>query len=190
MTEKFKRSRILCMLNPVQKCLPFFLLIALAFTSACETAEPEQPRAVKDILEIAKSTGFELLPVSATEQSFLQFLFPGEQTALRSAVLLRDDERVAALYFLHSPNAKNFSFTLKERAFDLFSSQMTNLINERIERAGYASFDVFAFTDPVLGEDRFLFVLLGNVLYEFHVKAEMETVVQGLILEVARESNM
>ena len=185
--RKFKRSRILCMLNLMQKYLPFFLLMTLVFTSACASAELEKPQEGRDILAIAQSTGLELLPVSATEQSFLQLVLPAEErAALRSAVLLRDGERVAALYFIQSPNAEKFSFAIKERAFDLFSSQMTNLIDERVAREGYQAFDVFAFMDPVLGEDRFLFARIGESLYEFHVAAEKESVVQGLILEVAR----
>ncbi len=179
------------MLNDVPKYFPLILVLALVFTSACESTEPKQPREVRDILSTAQSTGFELLPESEAEQSFLQFLLPqNEQTTLRSVTLLRDGDRVAALYFVNSPNAEDFYLTLKEGLFDLFSSQMTNLVDEKIEREGYESFDVLAFTDPVLGEDRFLFALLGDSLYEFHVATEKEPLVQGLILEVAREPNV
>lgn len=175
--QNFKRSRTL------------LLILALATTSACGTNEPENPPEVRDILEIAKSTGFELLPESEDERSFLELLLPEEEkAALRTVVLLRDGDRVAALYFVHSSHAEQRFFTLKEQTFDLFSSQMTNLIDETITREGYRSLDVFAFTDPVLSEARFLFALIGDSLYEFHVATEKESLVQGLILEVGRVS--
>src|SRR3989344_5489484 len=168
----------------------FLLLGALSLSLfACKAPKIEQPAAERDLLIIAESTGFELVPESALERSFLEFILPdGEKEVLRSVVLLREGDRVSSAYFVRSPSSPQYFLTLKERAFDLFSSQMSGLIDERVTREGYLPMDILAFTDPVLGEDRFLFALIGDTLYEFHVAPEKENVVQGLLLEVARAS--
>ena len=167
-----------------------FLLLGVLCVSlgACATPKTQQPAAERDLLIIAESTGFELVPESALERSFLEFILPPEEKdILRSVVLLREGDRVTSAYFVRSFSSPQHFLTLKERTFDLFSSQMSGLIDERVTREGYLPMDIFSFTDPVLGEDRFLFALIGETLYEFHVAPEKENVVQGLLLEVARK---
>jgi hypothetical protein len=168
--------------------------VALLFLSilivGCTNALPPKQKEIPDLLAVSKANGFELLPESSGEKSFLEFLVNEEEkTALRSVILLHESERVAAVYFLKSGDSPSKFLFLKEQAFDLFSSRMTNLVDDRIEREGYLPMDILAFTDPVLGESRFFFALVHDTLYEFHVAEGKENTLQGLLLEIARTTS-
>ena len=108
-----------------------FLLLGVLCVSlgACATPKTQQPAAERDLLIIAESTGFELVPESALERSFLEFILPPEEKdILRSVVLLREGDRVTSAYFVRSFSSPQHFLTLKERTFDLFSSHMSGLI--------------------------------------------------------------
>ena len=144
-----------------------------------------------DLFTIARETGFDFLPVSRSEQSFLQRILPeGRKHILRSMVFLRGGERIAAVYYYRSPDVPAHLHALKAWVYELFSRAMTRLVDETLAREGLVPVAILAFTDPALSEERFLFAQIHDSLYEFHFPEAQEGVVHGLLLELAREQEI
>ena len=180
----------------VQTSIGIALFTSLILISCSSSEVLDKSSDVSSLPRIAQETEFTLSPVSAKEREFLHTLLPSNRSnSIQSIVLLRDDgstgspepDRVAAAYWYEHAETKRHMEVLTERMFDLFSSRMTDLVDEVIERDGYHPIDVLAFTDPVLSDERFVFALIGDTLYEFHVREENEGWVQGLLLELAKE---
>lgn len=141
-----------------------------------------------DLMEVAKSAGFTLAQVRKSEQSYFERLLPSDKNHLiRSIVILRDHDRIAASYWYQNPKVIQHMEAITEYFFYQFSKEMTDLVDEAVIKEGYAEIDVLAFTDPTLLEERIVFARIRNQLYEFHVTEEKEGWVQGLLLELARE---
>jgi hypothetical protein len=173
----------------VQAFIGIALCTSLMLISCSSSEEASVSDASSDLPNIAEQTGFTLSSVSTKEREFLHTLLPENRSnSIQSVVLLRDEDRTAAAYWYEHAETKKHMEVLTERMFDLFSSRMMNLVDEVIERDGYHPIDVLAFTDPVLSDERFVFALIGNTLYEFHVREENEGWVQGLLLELAKEN--
>jgi hypothetical protein len=147
----------------------------------------DSPKPPPELITIARETGFTLTPVNQSEKNFLHTVIPGnEERVLRSVTILRENDRIAAVFWYHDENVAAHMQTLTMRLFDHFSSGMHTLVDEVIQKEGYAPIDILAFTDPVLSEERFVFAVIHHQLYEFHVNEENEGWVQGLLLEIAK----
>lgn len=173
-----------------------FLLLLYTLLLGCSQREDPFPKDIPegsslDIVAAAREAGFTLHRISPSEQSVLRILLPEErQQFIRSAVLQRDGDRTAAIFWYRNPEVEQHMQILTEYLFDQFSSEMTNLIDEAVKRReGFDRIDVLAFTDPMLSEERFVFAQIRDQLYEFHVSEEKEEWVQGLLLEIARIEN-
>jgi len=138
----------------------------------------------EDLMVVAQTKGYAFRPVSRKEGSILHAV---SSRQLRSVVLMRDDDRVAAAFWFSDPDAKGLMDMLTAYTFDLLSKDVQRLTDEPIHRNGFAPIDLLAFTDPALSEERMVFAKIRDSLYEFHVSEEKEGWVQGLLLEIARE---
>lgn len=142
-----------------------------------------------DLMTIAREAGFDFLPVSGREQSFLAKVLPeSHKHILRSIVLLQGEERVAAIYWYRSSSSDSHLHTVKSWMYELFSGEMTNLVDETLTREELAPITVLAFTDPSMSEERFLFAKIRDHLYEFHFQQQREPLIHGLLQELARDS--
>jgi hypothetical protein len=142
---------------------------------------------LSSFISLSERKGFTNLPVSHTETSFLNYVLPPERGAIASTVLLRNGDRVSAVYWYASPDASAILQRITEKSFDAFSPLMSNLVDEVIEKDGLVPIDVLAFTDPKIGEERYIFAVIGNTIYEFHVAQGAEPIVQGLLVAIAEE---
>ena len=134
-------------------------------------------------MKVAQKKGYAFQPVSRKEKSILKAVSSNQ---LRSVVLMRDDDRVAAAFWFSDPDTEGSMDTLTAYVFDLFSEDVQRLIDKPIHREGFALIDLLAFTDPALSEERMVFAKIRDSLYEFHVAEENEGWVQELLLEIAR----
>lgn len=142
-----------------------------------------------DLMTIARKAGFDFLPVSGSEQSFLATLLPKERKhLLRSVVLLTGGERLAAAHWYRSVSQASHLEAVKSSMYGLFSKDMRRLVDDTVTQEGFAPIEVLAFTDPALGEERFLFAHIRDHLYEFHFHEKNEGLVQGILQELAREN--
>jgi hypothetical protein len=168
----------------------FTALLCTALLVGCTQADPEpQPAAEKGNLPfIAQNRGFQLLPGAKKEQNFLDIVVRSRGGgSVQSTVLMRDNDRIAAAFWIEVPDARSIMQEITERSFIAFSKEMTNLVDEVLEIDGHLPIDVLAFTDPKMGEERFLFAHIGEAVYEFHIAEGEEDLIQGLLLELSEE---
>jgi hypothetical protein len=178
-------------LYSISRILPPLILryatigIALFLASCISTEKTGVPHQ-DHLISIAEETGFTPVPVPGGEKNFLHDFLPRGQT-LRSTTLLREGDRIAAVFWFKDPLADFHLNSLRKMLYDRFSRGMHSFIDEEIQpEEGAAAIDVFAFTDSVMSSERFLFARIGKTLYEFHVAEEKEQWVQGILLEIAR----
>ena len=164
------------------------LLFSTLFCVGCSFGGSEQQEEQRtsnpELPTVAKHTGFSLTTVPSRELHFLQ----SYHDHVESTVLLRDEDRVAAVFWYQSDEVAGDMNQLTEELFSRFSPRMHGLVDEVIQREGFAPIDILSFTDPVFSNEQFVFVRIRNSLYEFHVSEEKEGWVQGLLLELAREN--
>ncbi|MEK7137553.1 MAG: hypothetical protein AAB853_04705 [Patescibacteria group bacterium] len=205
------------------------LLFACLLLISCKRTESKR---LPDFLSLNQSLGFTTLPVSKEEESILT-------SPTHSAVLLRNGERHAAVFYSEAPpayaggifsdtarsahaepteasvhlrqgfgghphssaasrrrlpaaagempNAAEQFRRLKEHIYEISSAHFSDVTDETMRRPGFRTVEYFAFTDPSLLDERYLFARIENALYEFHVPAGEEGWVQGLLLELARQ---
>lgn len=135
-------------------------------------------KAGPDVQAIARTQGFAIAP---TTEAFLfaRVLPPG--APLSAIVLLRENDRAAAVGWIDSPEVKSILAALKERLRGSFSSRLTDLIDETRSDPGRPPRDVLSFRDPGILPDRVVIVRVRERLYEFHVRAGEEEVIDNLL---------
>lgn len=163
----------------------YLILPGILLLASCGTPN-EAPQHTPDLVTIAQNTGFMLSQVPAGENNFLDSVIP-EENIMNSLVLMRDSDRIAAAFWFTDHNADEHMNRLTEYLFARFSKNMSDLVDEELfPEEGAAMIDVFAFKDPAMSNERFLFARIGSTLYEFHVAEGKERWVQGILLELSR----
>jgi hypothetical protein len=102
-------------------------------------------------------------------------------TPVSSTVLLKDGDRAGAVAWVESPDVKTIFATLKDSLITVFSPQMQDLRDETIQEANAPVRNILTFLDPSLSEERILFVRVRERLFEFHIAAGKEDVMNAFV---------
>lgn len=101
--------------------------------------------------------------------------------AVQSFDLLMDNDRAGSVIWVESSQVKNYYFALKEALLTAFSPEVTDLRDETLQNAGTPVRNLLTFMDPALSEERLVFIRVRERLYEFHIAASKEDVMNQLI---------
>jgi hypothetical protein len=125
--------------------------------------------------------GFSVQP--SQDQSMLAQIV-GTEMPVESLAILKDGDRIGALIYVETGNAKTYFLSLKEALLAAFSPQVQDLQDETKIEPGTPIRNQLTFLDPSLSEERLTFVRIGDRFMEFHTatdkEAEMQTAIDGL----------
>ncbi|MDB4978405.1 MAG: hypothetical protein JWM56_591 [Candidatus Peribacteria bacterium] len=116
----------------------------------------------------------------AASQSLLRKVVPKEVPA-ESTVLLYNNDRIALFSYVQSPNAKEYFLAVKDALLPSFSPQMKDLKDETRTQPDRPVYNFLTFLDPAISEERLIFIRIQDRLYEFHVSAGQDQLVQKII---------
>lgn len=146
----------------------FPILTACILLSSC-AEKSGMNEAPKDLVNTSVIEGYTHAKVHPEEQSLLAYLLPkNENGALRSLVLLKDSDRVAAVWWEERENAEKIFEELTEKLFPLLSADAKGIVDTVIRPESDAPIVLLAFTDPAIHSERIFFARIGSALYEFH----------------------
>ncbi len=133
------------------------------------------------VFPILQEQGFAV--ANTTEPELLQRAIP-VTLPLTSQVLLLDNDRVATIAWVETPEVKNIFTLLRRQLRASFTAELRDLIDETQTEPGKPPRDVVSFFDPGMNASRLVFVRVRQRLYELHVtpgkEAEMDRLVNAL----------
>lgn len=127
----------------------------------------------------------QLVAQPTSEASFLLLTAP-DKTAVKTAVLLRNNDRAFLLSWLDSDNVKPIFASLKQALQEQFSGKVTDLVDETRTPDNGPLVDYLSFLDPALSAERIVFLRVRTRLYELHVAKNGEDLLGRLIEEMSR----
>ena len=131
-----------------------------------------------DVSAAALREGF--LTAETDEESLLGRILP-PSLVIASRVLLRGNDRAAAVFWIDSTDMRRHFSTLRQALRASFSTQLRELIDETQTEEGKPPRDVLSFMDPAIRPDRVVFVRVRQRLYEFHVTTGKEKEIDRLV---------
>ena len=145
-----------------------FLILITCVLFSC--AGEEEIRDVPgDLVNASIIEGYTHAKIHPEEQSLLaRFLTKNEDGALRSLVLLKDSDRVAAVWWEERKNAEQLFEELTEKIYPHLSKDAKGIVDTVIHSETDTPIELLAFTDFALHSERIYFARIGNTLYEFH----------------------
>jgi hypothetical protein len=141
----------------------------------------ETEESTKNIDDIIAHHGF--TSVQTEEAAILPAVLP-ESTVTQTSVLLRDNDRASFMALGELQKADVYFRALKHVLYENFSSDVTDILDE--EREGKPAFSLLTFMDPSLSEERLVFVLSQEHIFEFHVVDGNEEKIWDLIEDLAK----
>ena len=145
----------------------FLILITCVLFSCTEDAGIRE--APSDLVNTSIIEGYTHAKVHPEERSLLaELLANNEDGALRSLVLLKDSDRVAAVWWEERKNAEQLFEELTEKIYPHLSKDAKGIVDTVIHSETDTPIELLAFTDFALHSERIYFARIGNTLYEFH----------------------
>ena len=120
-----------------------------------------------------------LTPEKTSEASLLQLTTQG--AAVETTVLLLNNDRAALFAWVESDNVKTIFSSLKQALQEQFSPKLVDLIDETRTQDAGPPYDILSFTDPAISAEKVIFIRVRNRLYEFHVAANGQSMIDPLI---------
>lgn len=142
---------------------------------------PEEP----DVADFARSLGFEVQVVDPSSSVLQRIVDDADRQEIRSAVLLWSGDRSGRVTWFSSHVVKDVFRRVKVSTYEVFSGDVRDVRDETVRLRDAAPFEVFAFTDPRIGEERLMFVRLKSLLIEISVAEGQEAVIQALLVRLA-----
>lgn len=134
-----------------------------------------------DVPETLQTLGF--TTTASSDRSMLEQVV-GTDLPLRSFTILKNGDRIGAVIWIESPEAKEYFFSLKEALLAAFSPQVRELEDVTNVDPGMPVRNILTFIDPTLSEERLTFVRSGERLLEFHTvlgkENDMKVALDGL----------
>lgn len=131
--------------------------------------------------EVLKSLGIET--ASPSTESLLMRV-AGETGKVQSMVLLKDNDRIASLSWMESPDVKRTFSALKDALHSSFSASVTDLTDEVRTAPDRPVSNFLTFRDPGIDPERLVFLRVRERLYELHVtdgkEADVNTLLEAL----------
>lgn len=127
----------------------------------------------------------QLVAQPTSQASFLLLIAP-DKTAVKTAVLLRNNDRAFLLSWMDSDNVKSVFASLKQALQEQFSGKVTDLVDETRTPDNGPLVDYLSFLDPALSAERIVFLRVRTRLYEIHVAKNGEDLLGRLIEEMSR----
>ncbi|MEQ1771939.1 MAG: hypothetical protein ABL879_19115 [Devosia sp.] len=127
----------------------------------------------------------QLVTQQTNEASFVQLTAP-DASKVKTYVLLRNNDRAFLFSWMESDDVKSIFAGLKQALQEQFSGKVTDLIDETRSQAGGPPVDYLTFKDPALSAERIVFLRVRTRLYEIHIAANGEALVDQLVTELSK----
>lgn len=122
--------------------------------------------------------------VETSELALLSLL--EEASSAQTVVLLSGGDRAMLFSWIDDDNVKELLSGLKQSLQEQFSDGVQGLIDEARTSDSGVPYDIISFSDPAISSERVVFVRIRTRLYEMHVGAAGEEIIDGLIEELGR----
>ena len=132
-----------------------------------------------NVAEISSVLGFSYQ--SHSDSTLIGQIVPPDHATTQSVVLLKDNDRAGVIAWVDSPQVKIYFMALKEALHSTFSADVKDLVDETQERPGKPTRNLLTFKDPVISEERIVFVRIRERLYEIHVAEGMDEAMFNLV---------
>ena len=131
-----------------------------------------------DVKLIIESNGF-----TTAKSDSLSFIaqVSGSGAEVHTFALLQNGDRAGSITWIESGDVKNQFIALKEALLKTFSPQVKDLKDETLQGNDLPVRNQLSFFDPTLSAERLSFVRVRERLFEFHITAGKEVVMQKLI---------
>lgn len=137
-----------------------------------------------DFLVVAKQRNYAVAPVSVREKSLILSMLHGN---VLSIVLMKDDDRMAAAWWMNGSNSTEEFAALKARVFRRLSPNVYNVIDESLNGINECVIYVLAFNDDALFDERILIARTRDIIIEFHFQDKFESDVMNLLLSLSAQ---
>jgi len=122
---------------------------------------------------------------TTSETSLVQRILPADVTA-ETRVLLQNNDRVAFIAWVETPDAKAYMQALKESLYNSFSSDVEDLRDETEFPEDGPVRNILSFRDPSIHEEKLIFIRVRERLYELHVAEDKGALVDTLIVDLTK----
>jgi hypothetical protein len=146
--------------------------------SSSASAQGILPQSGPDVFDVLND--FSITTQSTQEESLIAKVVK-DAAPIETRVLLKDNDRIAFLAWVQTPQVKQIFANLKEGLHTSFSDQLTDLVDETQERPSKPIRNVVSFLDPAIHDERLLFIRVRQRLFEFHIAPGKEEVVQQVM---------
>lgn len=137
-----------------------------------------------DVSAVITSVG---LTAQATQDPlFLPRIVPADETEVRTAVLLNQNERAGIIAWTESPKVKIYFLALKEALHESFTPKIADLIDESQKRDGFPPRNFLTFKDTGITEERIAFARVRERMYEIHITDGQEEIMFKLLDELSK----
>jgi hypothetical protein len=136
------------------------LTVEKDLTGMLTSSSQDSERKRGDLETMFAHEGFEVR--DGSEPSFLSSMT--SPTEISSRVLLEKNDRAGFVVWIETENTKALFFALKRALVESFSDEVKDLTDENTETVS-----VVSFLDPQISEERFIILLAGNRILEFHI---------------------
>ena len=157
--------------------------VITAFQSSSSVApvpsEGVRKQSGPDVIAYLKDEEIEI--TQTREQSLSEQIIPASVATVQSRILMQDDDRLGLIAWTDSPQVKVYYLALKEALHTTFSPELRDLIDETQRREDKPPRNLLTFVDPVISEERIVFVRVRERLYEFHVAEGKDEEIFGII---------
>ncbi len=130
---------------------------------------------VEDIL---KKNG---IAASDVQEQSLIARVAASKTAVHTVALLKNNDRIALMVWIETPDVKDYFQAIKDALHASFSPAVTDLKDVTDTLPSGATRNSLSFKDPAIGAERMIFVRIRQQLFEFHVTDGKDKDVQGVI---------
>ncbi|MFA6038848.1 MAG: hypothetical protein WCV62_04905 [Candidatus Peribacteraceae bacterium] len=122
---------------------------------------------------------------TARETGLIARIVPEPQN-VKSAVLLREEDRLAWASWIESPDVKTYFNAIKEALHASFSPGMTELKDETFSAPQKPVVNFLTFRDPAIAPERIVFLRVRERLFEFHVAEGKDADIAALLTELSK----
>lgn len=148
-------------------------------TAILEQSPPNPPYSPpQDLPNLLAQMGYEATPTA--EPALLREILP-LSVPVFSRALLKENDRAAALFWALTPDAEHSFLALKKALLLSFSKEIRGLKDEVRSPPHHPPIHLLTFIDPSILQERFLFILIQNSLYEFHIPEGLEKPLDPLL---------
>ncbi|MCK5020412.1 MAG: hypothetical protein KAS32_25475 [Candidatus Peribacteraceae bacterium] len=132
-----------------------------------------------DVLKLLKALEFDEKPLKG--KTIIEQIIPKEVAETNSRILLKNGDRAGSISWVETLQVKTYFLAVKDALHTVFSPNLRDLVHEPQQRDGRPTRNLLTFFDPMLSEERIVFVRVRERLYELRISDGMDEEIFALV---------